>query len=175
MRDRPRCHCPSRLARPLALLALAGAAAAAAAAQPGLLWGIEERAARGCVEGVALQFHAVGALGSHREQSLCGSTPVRMYPEPLPSGLLTVRFSNARGEPRRYDIPLDAVFRREHVRMEQAVLELVYGQDSVELWVRPLATAGGAAAADAPPARRIYSGGLELDAAPPRPGISRSR
>jgi hypothetical protein len=167
------------------LVALAGTwallACGAAAAQSGLAWGIEERAARGCVEAVALEFQAPGALGGHAPQSLCGATAVRMYPEPLPAGLLTISFRNNKGEPRRYQVPLDAVFRRENVRMAQSVLEIVYGQDSVEMWVRPLpASAGGEPAAgdqsdrSATP-KRIYFGGLELDAQPPRPGISRSR
>lgn len=156
-------------------------ACGSAAAQSGLAWSIEERAARGCVEAVTLEFQAAGALGGHAPQSLCGSTAVRMYPEPLPAGLLTIGFRNHKGEPRRYEIPLDAVFRRENVRMAQSVLEIVYGQDSVEVWVRPLpAAAGGEPAAayasdrTAMP-KRIYFGGLELDAQPPRPGISRSR
>lgn len=164
---------------------LAGAwallACGSAAAQSDLSWGIEERAARGCVQAATLEFHTAGALGGHAPQPLCGSTAVRMYPEPLPTGLLTIRFMNQKGEPRRYEIPLDAVFRRENVRMAQSVLEIVYGQDSVEVWVRPLpASAGGVAAAayqsdrTAMP-KRIYFGGLELDAQPPRPGISRSR
>lgn len=167
------------------LVPLAGAwallACGAATARSDLVWGIEERAARGCVQAVALEFHAVGALGGHAPQPLCGSTAVRMYPEPLPTGLLAISFRNHKGEPRRYEIPLDAVFRREGVRMAQSVLEIVYGQDSVEVWVRPLpAAAGGAPAAayqsdrTAMP-KRIYFGGLELDAQPPRPGISRSR
>ncbi|HWI83320.1 hypothetical protein [Ramlibacter sp.] len=172
-----------RYAGRLAALALAGAllGTGAAAAPSALTWGIVETAGRGCVGEVSLQFQAAGALGGHPPQPLCGSTAVRMYPEPLPAGLLTVSLKNQRGEPRRYQIPLDTVFRRENVRMEQSVLELVYGQDSVELWVRPLDAAGGGApdgrfASDAAVERkRIFFGGMELDAAPPRPGISRSR
>jgi hypothetical protein len=166
------------------LLPLAGAWALLAwgnaTAQSDLAWGIEERAARGCVQAAALEFHAVGSLGGHAPQPLCGSTAVRMYPEPLPTGLLTISFRNDKGEPRRYEIPLDAVFRRESVRMAQSVLEIVYGQDSVEMWVRPLpASAGGEPVAAYQSDRtsmpkRIYFGGLELDARPPRPGISRS-
>lgn len=182
MRQPPIPHRSSRCAR--SLLPLAGAwalvACGSAAAQSGLTWGIEERAARGCVQAVALEFHAEGALGGHASQPLCGATAVRMYPEPLPTGLLSIRFRNHKGEPRRYEVPLDAVFRRENVRMAQSVLEIVYGQDSVEVWVRPLpASAGGAPAATYASDRtampkRIYFGGLELDARPPRPGISRS-
>lgn len=158
-----------------ALLACTGAAA-----QSDLVWGIEERAARGCVQAVALQFQAVGALGGHAPQPLCGSTAVRMYPQPLPTGMLAISFRNAKGEPRGYEVPLDAVFRRENVRMTQSVLQIVYGQDSVELWVRPLqppaegARAGDHAADDTQVAKRIHFGGLELDARPPLPGISRS-
>lgn len=176
----PRPPCSARR-----LVQLAGAwtlvACGSAAAQSDLTWGIEERAARGCVEAAALQFQAVGALGGHAPQPLCGSTAVRMYPEPLPAGLLTISFRNLNGEPRRYDIPLDAVFRRENVRMTRSVLEIVYGQDSVEVWVRPLpASAGGEPVATFTSDRtampkRIYFGGLELDAQPPRPGISRSK
>ena len=166
----------------LARLAAAGTLAACgnATAQSDLAWGIEERAARGCVEATALEFRAAGALGGHAPQPLCGSTAVRMYPAPLPTGLLTISFRNSKGEPRRYEVPLDAVFRRENVRMAQSVLEIVYGQDSVEVWVRPLpSSAGGVAAAAYQSERtampkRIYFGGLELDAQPPRPGISRS-
>lgn len=174
----------SSSARHLARLAAACALAACggAAAQSDLAWGIEERAARGCVEAVALEFRAPGALGGHAPQPLCGSTAVRMYPEPLPTGMLTISFRNRKGEPRRYDVPLDAVFRRENVRMAQSVLEIVYGQDSVEVWVRPLEAAAGSSPGAAYTSdrtampKRIYSGGLELDASqPPRPGISRSR
>lgn len=183
MRQQAIPHRSSRTASRLAALAAAWAllACGSAAAQSDLSWGIEERAARGCVEAVALEFHAVGALGGHAPQPLCGSTAVRMYPQPLPTGMLTISFRNHKGEPRRYEIPLDAVFRRENVNMAHSVLEIVYGQDSVEVWVRPLpASAGGVAAAayqsdrTAMP-KRIYFGGLELDAQPPRPGISRSR
>ena len=183
MRQRPIPHRFPCSARSLAPLACAWAlvAAGGAAAQSGLAWGIEERAARGCVQAASLRFDAVGVLGGHAPQPLCGATPVRMYPEPLPTGLLAISFRNHRGEPRRYEVPLDAVFRRENVRMAQSVLEIVYGQDSVELWVRPLqASADGAPGAaytsdrTAMP-KRIYFGGLELDAQPPRPGISRSR
>lgn len=183
MRQQPIPHRPSWSASRLVQAAGAWAllACGSAAAQSDLAWGIEERAARGCVEAVALQFQAAGALGGHAPQPLCGSTAVRMYPEPLPTGLLTISFRNHKGEPRRYEIPLDAVFRRENVNMAQSILEIVYGQDSVELWVRPLpASAGGrpaptyASDRTAMP-KRIYFGGLELDAQPPRPGISRSR
>ena len=182
MRQQPTPYRPSWSASRLAPLGAAGAllACGSAAAQSDLTWGIEERAARGCVEAVALDFRAPGALGGHAAQPLCGSTAVRMYPEPLPSGMLTISFRNRKGEPRRYDLPLDAVFRRENVRMAQSVLEIVYGQDSVEVWVRPLpasasGTPGAAYTSDrtAMP-KRIYFGGLELDAQPPRPGISRS-
>ena len=181
MRQRPTESHPSSLAN-LARLACACALVACGntPAQSDLTCGIEERAARGCVEAAALEFRTAGALGGHAPQPLCGSTAVRMYPEPLPTGMLTISFRNNKGEPRRYEIPLDAVFRRENVRMAQSVLEIVYGQDSVEMWVRPLeAAADGAPGAayrsdrTAMP-KRIYFGGLELDAQPPRPGISRS-
>ena len=182
MRQRSTQSHPSSLAsRARLACACALVACGSAAAQSGLTWGIEERAARGCVDAAALEFRVAGALGGHAPQPLCGSTAVRMYPEPLPTGMLTISFRNNKGEPRRYEIPLDAVFRRENVRMAQSVLEIVYGQDSVEIWVRPLeAAADGAPGAaytsdrTAMP-KRIYFGGLELDAQPPRPGISRSR
>jgi hypothetical protein len=170
---------PRRLVWPAFACALL--AAASAAAQSSLVWGIEEKASRGCVEDVALAFDAPGVLGGHPRQSLCGSTAVRMYPQPVPTGTLTVSFRNQRGEPRQYAIPLDAVFRREQVRMEQSVLQLVYGQDSLEVWVRPLAPSqGGAVPAGFEPAgtrtpTRIFFGGHEFDAAPLPPGISRSR
>ena len=156
-------------------------AAGSGTAQSSLVWGIEERAARGCVDDVSVVFDAAGALGGHRAQPLCGATAVRLYPEPLPTGTLTVSFTNRRGEPRRFTVPLDAVFRRDSVRMEQSVLQLVYGQDSLEVWVRPLATApagaasAGSAADETQVAKLVFFGGLELDAAPPPPGISRSR
>lgn len=182
MRQRPTGSHSSSSASRLAQLAGACAlvACGSAAAQSDLTWGIEERAARGCVDAAALEFRAPGALGGHAPQPLCGSTAVRMYPEPLPSGVLAISFRSNKGEPRRYEIPLDAVFRRENVRMAQSVLEIVYGQDSVEVWVRPLpASASGAPGATYTSDRtsmpkRIYFGGLELDAQPPRPGISRS-
>jgi len=177
MRQHPAPSGSSRCRR--ALAALACAAAGGALAQP-LAWGIVEQAARGCVDEASVQFDAVGALGGHAPQPLCGATAVRMYPEPLPTGLLTISFRNQRGEPRRYQVPLDAVLAREQLRMQQSLLQVVYGQDSVELWIRPLAPAADgsapAAGTDAPATpRRIYSRGLELDATVPPPGISRSR
>ena len=171
--------CASQLAGP----AFAGAllAAGAAAAQSPLVWGIEEKASRGCVDDVSLAFDDAGALAGHAPQPLCGSTAVRLYPAPPPAGTLTVSFRNKRGEPFRYTIALGDVFRRENVRMEQSVLQLVYGQDSLEVWLRPLAApaAGAARTSSAMDEKlaptRIFFGGLQLDAAPPPPGISRSR
>jgi len=176
MRQHPAPRPFFRSLRALAALACAAAAAGAAAQSP-FAWGIVEKAARGCVSDASVQFDAVGALGGHPPQPLCGSTAVRMYPEPLPTGLLTISFRNLRGEARRYQVPLDAVFGRENVRMNQSMLEVVYGQDSVEMWIRPLAPAAAGAPGDdaAATPKRIFSGGMELDAAAPPPGISRSR
>jgi hypothetical protein len=164
------------------LAALLLVCAGLAAAQNTLSWGIEERASQGCVEQVALEFDAAGVLGGHGPRTLCGVTPVRLYPEPLPTGTLSVFWRDRLGQAHRYDVPLDTVFRRENLRMDGTVLELVYGQDSLELWARPLRIPGSIASetplqgAGAAARQRIYFGGLQvLPGKPVEPGIHRSR
>lgn len=164
------------------LAALLLACAGLAGAQTGLSWGIEERASEGCVAQVSLAFDAPGVLGGHGPRTLCGATPVRRYPEPLPTGVMSVFWRNRAGEPHRYDVPLDTVLRRENLRMDGTVLELVYAQDSMELWARPLSAAAADAretpleGARAAARQRIFFGGIQvLPDRPPAPGIHRSR
>lgn len=164
------------------LAALLLAWAGSAAAQGGLSWGIEERASEGCIEQVSLAFDAPGVLGGHGPRTLCGATPVRLYPEPVPGGILSVFWQDRHGQAHRYDVPLGTVLRRDNLRMDGTVLEVVYGQESMELWARPLSTPAPAAGdqpadgARAAARQRIFFGGLQvLPGKPVEPGIHRSR
>lgn len=178
MRLHPRDRLPARCG--LAALLLAGAGSAGSQGAP--WWGIEERASEGCVEEVSLAFDAPGVLGGHGPRTLCGATPVRRYPEPLPTGILSLFWKSRTGEAHRYDVPLDTVLRRENLRMEGTVLELVYGQDTVELWSRPLSAAAPPVpdspldSARAAARQRLFYGGLQvMPGRPVAPGIHRSR
>jgi hypothetical protein len=165
-----------------AVAALLMAGAGAAAAQQDLSWGIEERASEGCIQEVSLAFDAPGVLGGHGPRTLCGATPVRLYPAPPPSRTLSVFWKDQQGRTHRHDVPLDSVLRREQLRMEGTVLEIVYGQEAMELWARPLsapAPVAGETPADgvrAAARQRIFFGGLQvLPGQPVQPGLHRSR
>lgn len=149
-------------------------AATAARAQPTSSWAIEERATRDCVEEVSLQFDSPGAQGGHAPRTLCGSSGLRLFDDGWPSGAMTVRWKDGRHEVHSYQLPLATMLRRDDLKLPGSVLELVFGADTFEVWVRPLA------AGDEPPGRpgrqRIFFGGVETaPAAPLRPGIHATR
>jgi hypothetical protein len=162
-----------------ALLASALAGTCVASEQPSTRWAVEEKASEGCVQDVWLQFDGAAGLASHGPRSVCGSTGVRTYPDSLPSGTFALGWKDTNGERHLYQVPLDAILRKENVRMAGTVLEVIYSQQTLELWTRPLANSAAAVTGDsgAPAGRqRIFFAGAGLS---PRkdikPGIHRER
>lgn len=159
--------------------ALLGPGTGIASEQAATRWGIEENASEGCVQDVWLQFDGPAALASHGPRPVCGSTGVRTYPDSLPSGTFSLGWKDTNGERHLHQVPLDAVLRRENVSMTGTVLEVIYSQQTLEVWTRPLASSGAAAIDDArvtPGRQRIFSAGAGLSPRKdPRPGIHRAR
>jgi hypothetical protein len=163
----------------LVAAALFGPGTGIASEQASTRWGIEENASEGCVQDVWLQFDGAAGLASHGPRPVCGSTGVRTYPDSLPSGTFSLGWKDTNGERHLYQVPLDAVLRRENVSMTGTVLEVIYSQQTLEVWTRPLASSSAASVDDAhvPAGRqRIFSAGAGLSPRKdPRPGIHRAR
>jgi hypothetical protein len=165
-----------------ALLMCALLGAGVASAQGSADWAVEEKASQGCVQEVWLQFEGAAGLASHAPRSLCGSTGVREYPDSLPSGTIALGWKDRNGEGHHYQVPLDAILRKENVRMSGTVLEFDFGQNTLEVWARPLASTGGLPAdgtgsTDAAAGRqRLFFAGVDVSPGKPlKPGIHRER